>query len=209
MAWTSFPQVADDATARGSLRLCVTTPTTATSQRVSGDVKAAHQCIGIVAILMCAAVWLTPGVTTAAQGEWETSVFGGVASAKVDGLAGRLGAQLDYNVGDLWTVGALTFAETRAAALGGAALVTGRLIVDALTWVPSVAIGAGVDFRPQRQPDAVVSWLVRAQAEMAYRPGRDWGAFGRLLGELEGGSAAVGAEVGVRWYFSAAGALDY
>lgn len=162
---------------------------------------------GLFVMCVTIAFAASTSVAFAAQAEAELSVAVGAGGDPMrDGVGVRLAADYLYNVADLWSVGAtavLTQGDDFAVA---SAVATARVIVDALTWVPSLSVGAGATSLSGG------AWFFRGQAELAYRPARDTSMFVRVCAERAGASGAhtsVAAEVGYRWHFSEAGSLDF
>ena len=114
-------------------------------------------------------------------------------------------ADVTYNVGDLWGVGGLVAATLRPASPTVSAMATGRLIIDALTWVPALSAGVGVT------SFGGGAWIARGAAEVAYRPSRSFAWFGRVSLEVSGASVGTVAflELGGRWFRSPADDLDF
>ena len=123
------------------------------------------------AVALCCA-----GPARATQGEREASgtLAWGPAALGVDG-------QLLMHASDFWAFGGAVRARLidPRRPLAGAA-VTVRYTIDALTWIPSVACGAGAEFdflRGQLSP------AVHAQAELIMRAARQWGLVARVVAE--------------------------
>jgi hypothetical protein len=161
-------------------------------------------------LAMSAALFLctAPSVVAfAAAGESDLGLALGGGQVSTSGaLHGRLTAGYIYNVTDLFGVGATVVGSVSDAGPDIATHVVARMIIDALTWVPSIAAGIGVGSYGTGLLQA------RGQAELAYRPTRSNALFARLCGEVggaEGLPITFAFEVGYRWHTSPAGDLDF
>lgn len=156
-------------------------------------------------VVVLASVLLGPRPVHAGQGETEWGVAVGASQDSAATWAGRFAGGVHYNLHDLWSVGGLVLGDAGETRQDIAALARGRMIIDALTWVPSVTVGAGVTSLGGG------TWLARAAAEIAYRPSRPRSWFLRFGAEISGVSTvpAIAIELGARWHFSPADALDF
>ncbi len=162
----------------------------------------------IAATLVWAALTVAAASAGAAAGEheWWGHVAGGVTDA---GLV--VGADVRWlrNVSDFWALGAALQDRHDLDGDGSsAALAHARLIIDALTWVPSLALSAGPawDWTAARV-DA--TW--RVEGALAWRPERAWGLQGWIAVEsmLRNGQEPVWLiGLGYGCFDGAAGALD-
>lgn len=158
------------------------------------------------AILTSIAV-LLPTTCLASAGENEWSVGLGTSFAP----AGRLGLEAAWlrNLTDFWGAGIgvrdrRDLGNLPDGALSAAADV--RLVVDALTWVPAVTLGAGVAMINDNH-GLQASVLLRAEASLGWRPARDWGLVAHVGAEHYGGvDGDTFGIVGVGWiHYSGSG----
>ncbi|MFZ4579456.1 MAG: hypothetical protein ACOYOB_13780 [Myxococcota bacterium] len=147
------------------------------------------------ALLLLALLALpTPAQATAAETEWTAGVMAGTESA---GLFAGVDVGGLYNLSDFWALGG-SVRDRRflwdAPSGVTAATVDARMVLDALTWVPSLGVAAGPAWRADG-----LAWLGRAEVALGYRPARDWGLVFRGGAESE---LAAGAPL--RWTFGVA-----
>jgi hypothetical protein len=99
-----------------------------------------------------------------------------------------------YNLSDFWAVGGAVrdrrfLWDVPAGVTAATADV--RMVLDALTWVPSLGIAAG----PSWGADGF-AWQGRVEVAMGYRPARDWGLVFR-----GGAESDLAAGTPLRWTF--------
>ncbi|GEM_PF-3021148 len=155
-----------------------------------------------VALLLLGSALMAPERAAAAEGEHEYGVAGGGGLATTGPpFYARAGAQYLYNVRDLWSLGAVVYGGVDSAAEPRfGAFAETRIIIDALQWVPSLTVGAGVHD---------LDLALRVTGEIAWRPTRDGAFFARLTSEFGGIPPLTGVEVGYRFIRGAASDLDF
>ncbi|MCO4763267.1 MAG: hypothetical protein KC502_17240 [Myxococcales bacterium] len=120
--------------------------------------------LGMAALLGMLAL---PTASVASEGDHE--LWAGVAVTETP----KLGAALRYRYAftDFWAIGAaLQHRRDLDGAHESAGLGEVRLTIDALTWVPSIAVGVGAAMAGGADP----ALMARVAGELAYRPARDW-----------------------------------
>lgn len=149
-------------------------------------------------LLLPVALLLLDGPTLRAEdGEWALSVgptFRGLVEATSQedsvfrpGFGGF--ARLRYGIGDFFQVGGALDAgvtlptDTSDLAPVGSLVLEIHYVIDIVTWVPFVTLGAGVLIRAERpdetgsgpsDPSVIADLLVTAGGGLEYRPARDW-----------------------------------
>ncbi len=133
-----------------------------------------------------------PSAAWATAGESECSVAGGLAVGYEPAKAGAgtpvlvaLDGQWLHHASDFWAFGGAL--RARPALFSGymaAATADARWTLDALTWIPSLAVGAGPQVLAV-QTSSSVGLVARAEASVAYRSSRDHGWV--LRAAFEGG----------------------
>ncbi|MBI5607344.1 MAG: hypothetical protein HY902_00525 [Deltaproteobacteria bacterium] len=116
-----------------------------------------------------------PGPAWATAGERECSVAAGVASGSaVTRPMLALDGQWLHHASDFWAFGgALRARSALDRQYAAAATVDARWTLDALTWIPSLAVGVGPQLASwQSNPVALVA---RGEASLAWRGARDHG----------------------------------
>lgn len=160
---------------------------------------------GVLAVLCC----VTLAATSASASEGDHELWLG-ASAEASPRVG-LDVRYRYAWSDFIAFGAGVQHRQGLSALAAPAesalTADTRVVIDALTWVPSIAVGVG----------AVTAWdgsaapLLRFAGALAYRPARDWSVQLRLGVEQSaaiGGSRAFVA-LSYGWIRGAASDLDF
>jgi len=142
--------------------------------------------------LACAAIaLLAASPAGATQGEHEASAALVVGGGPVLGAD----AQWLYHASDFWAFGATARPRWSVGAAGAiAADVTARYTVDALTWIPSVALGAGGGWWSDH---GGVTPALRAELSLAWRPARSWAIVARADAETDPASPPTSP----RWLF--------
>jgi hypothetical protein len=122
---------------------------------------------------LVAGVVLVPRAAPASAGEQEAWLALGARLEPSGSLAAAGELRWLHNLDDYWALG-LTLQDRRKALGGGgdeALLGTARLVVDALTWIPALAVSLGPAWSPGGGWDA----LVRLEGSLGWRPARTWG----------------------------------
>lgn len=159
---------------------------------------------GLVAALALCAI---PSSAQAAAGELE--LWGGLGT---DGAARvAVEGRLLYDLDDFWAVGALLEQRQGWPILHGqtSAFAVGRLIIDALTWVPAITAAAGAQ---AQWPGGALRAVGRVEGSLAWRPTRAWAAVARLGLQRSFETEAdtwILLTVGVGWMRGGATDLDY
>lgn len=136
-----------------------------------------------------AAGWVgaSPAWATEGEREWSAAALAGSdLSAGADG-------QLLWHYSDFWAFGAGVRARaTRNGVVSGGPQILARWTLDALRWIPSLAVGAGVS---AESAEKRVWPLVTGEASLTYRPARAWGLSVRAQVE----APAVDGNAGTRY----------
>lgn len=160
---------------------------------------------------LLAALVCEPFAALAAAGEQEWDVVAGAEALPIalgDTFGTSIGAQLGggyrYNITDFWAIDATLTGHAHPDLQFARGVLSARLIVDALTWVPALGVGVGGSTRDGG------SVLGAAFAELAWRPSRGSGLVVRITGELHTTlPTSFGVLAGYRWYISDAAGLDF
>ncbi len=154
---------------------------------------------------------LCPGLAHASAKEGELSLG-------VGGDLTRLGAegQLLKNVSDFWAFGVSVRGHTRfSSASSGdlSATADARVVIDALTWIPSLIAGVGLGsvtdpIVNSKNHDQSVNLVGRLEASLAYRPTRKRGIDLRAGVEQLGSKTAGIAGIHVIWYWGSGVGVD-
>lgn len=159
---------------------------------------AARSCAAAVAALALACV-AVPVHATAGEQEWSVAAGGGGSSLGSGGWIAGVDGQWLYHASDFWAWGGSLRGRAGPQQQSAVAYADARFTVDALQWIPSLAIGAGGGW----QHGEAAAWAIESRVELSlgYRVARGYGWVVRGAWEQAWpgrGDAAAGS----RWLLS-------
>jgi hypothetical protein len=139
-----------------------------------------------------------PAAATSGEYEWSLAGGGGKGTAR-DGWLGAFDGQWLHHASDFWAFGGAVRGRVGPSQQAALATVDARFTLDALQWIPSLALGAGGGWHH----GGSAAWTLesRVEASLAYRASRHHGWVVRGAWEQLWPAASASAG-GSRWLLS-------